>query len=80
MIYLFMLVFNCFAELSQQQVDANIKECGYESSEEFITDKSTACVDLNAWDYCPDTGIRHFNGMCDSMTQEIFLQTHEEVL
>lgn len=81
MIYLLvaLLSFNSFAELTQKQVEDNLKQCGYKSSAEFITDRSAACVDITAWDYCPDTGVRHFNGMCDTMSQEQFLQVHEEI-
>ena len=88
MIYLLTLLlsFNCFAEdiqkqaeVTQQQVEDNLKQCGFVSSKEFIMEKFTACTDINAWEYCPDTGIRHFNGMCDSMSQDEFLEVYEEV-
>lgn len=80
MIYLLLLFsFNSSAEMTQRQVEDNLKECGYKSSKEFIMEKNTACVDINAWDYCPDTGIRHFSGLCDTMSQDQFLETHEEV-
>lgn len=74
--------FSAFAgeELTQEQAENNLKECGYSSSKEFITEKHTACVDVNAWDHCPDTGIRHFSGMCDTMSQDEFFEIYEEML
>jgi hypothetical protein len=75
---LFLISFNCFA-ITEKESELNLKECGYEDSREFILDKNIACVDVNAWDYCPETGVRHFNGMCDTMSQDDFLDKHEEV-
>ena len=79
---LFLISLNCLAatELAtEKESEANLIECGYKNSQEFILEKNTACVDVNAWDYCPETGIRHFSGTCDTMSQDEFLEKYEEV-
>lgn len=76
--YLLLLVsVNCFA-VTEQQVNDNYSECGYNSPKEFILEKNTTCTDVEAWDECPKTGVLHASGLCEVESREKFLETHEE--